>query len=190
EIDRIAKTKTNACHCPSSNMKCGSGIAKVHEMLRSGVNVALGCDGGPSNNAYDMIREMKLAALLQKIDKLDPEVLPAEQVLEMATINGAKALGLESEIGSIEVGKKADVITIGLKKPHLTPCFNPASNIVYAAQGSDVDTVIVDGKIVVREGKLLTMDEGEILEEAKARGLKLIQKTKLDEKIVPRWPIE
>ncbi|MEM3506424.1 MAG: amidohydrolase [Candidatus Bathyarchaeia archaeon] len=190
EIDKIAKTKTNVCHCPSSNMKCGSGIAKIHEMLKSGINVALGCDGGPSNNAYDMVREMKLAALLQKVGKLDPEVLPAEQVLEMATINGAKALGLENEIGSIEPGKKADIIMIDLKKPHLTPCFNPISNLVYAAQGSDVDTVIIDGKVVMRKRRVLTMDEKKILKEAEKKGLDLIQKTKLHEKIVPKWPIQ
>ncbi|MEM3653962.1 MAG: amidohydrolase family protein, partial [Candidatus Bathyarchaeia archaeon] len=106
------------------------------------------------------------------------------------TINGAKALGLENEIGSIEPGKKADIIMIDLKKPHLTPCFNPISNLVYAAQGSDVDTVIIDGKVVMRKRRVLTMDEKKILKEAEKKGLDLIQKTKLHEKIVPKWPIQ
>src|SRR6266571_915606 len=109
DIDKLAQTHTSVSHNPSSNSKLASGVCKVPQMLTSGVNVALGCDGGPSNNDYDLIREMKLAALIHKAVTHDPLVVPAETVLEMATINGAQALGLSQEIGSLEVGKKADL---------------------------------------------------------------------------------
>ncbi len=147
----LAMKGASVAHCPSSNMKLASGIAKVPEMMQLGVNVSLGCDGGPSNNCYDMIREMKTASLLQKARLLDPLVMNAETVLEMATINGARALGLQKEIGSIDVGKKADMILVRLRAPHLMPTISPLSNLVYAAEGSDVDTVIIDGKIIMEE---------------------------------------
>ena len=142
----LAMKGASVAHCPSSNMKLASGVAKVPEMMQVGVNVSLGGDGGPSNNCYDMIREMKTASLLQKARLLDPLVMNAEAVLEIATINGARALGLQKEIGSIEVGKKADMILVRLKEPHLMPIISPLSNLVYAAEGSDVDTAIIDGK--------------------------------------------
>ncbi len=145
EIDKLAATGTHVSHNPSSNSKLASGVCKVPLMLERGVNVALGCDGGPSNNDYDMIREMKLAAILHKAVALDPLIVPAETVLEMATINGARALGLEHEIGSLEVGKKADLVVIDLDRLHTTPAINPVSTLVYAATGGEVDTVVVDG---------------------------------------------
>src|SRR5260221_14697098 len=128
-------------------------------MLASGVNIALGGDGGPSNNDYDMIREMKVAPLIQKAVTFAPLIVPAETVLEMATINGARALGLEHEIGSLEAGKKADLVVIDLNCLHTTPSPNPISSLVYAATGAEVDAVVVDGRIVVEHGQLLTMDE-------------------------------
>jgi 5-methylthioadenosine/S-adenosylhomocysteine deaminase len=135
-------------------------------MLKAGIPVALGTDGAASNNSLDMINEMKFAALLNKAHKLDPTVMPAYSVLEMATINGAKALGLEKDIGSLEVGKKADVIIVDLHKPHLMPVHNVASHLVYSAVGGDVDTVIVDGKIVMRGREVLTLDENDVMEKA------------------------
>jgi cytosine/adenosine deaminase-related metal-dependent hydrolase len=156
-------------------------------MLETGVNVAMGCDGSPCNNDYDMIREMKLAAILHKAVTLDPTVMPAEQVLEMATLNGAKALGLENEIGSLEVGKKADFVAIDLKKLHTTPSYNPISTLVYAATGGDVDTVVVDGNIVVQKGELLTMNEEEIRVQAKKHADALYQRAGLVNK--PIWPV-
>ena len=185
EIKILAETGTNISHCPASNMKLASGIAPVEKMLKMGVNVSLGCDGGPSNNTYDMIREMRLASYLQKVHTLDPLSLPAETVLEMATLNGAKALGMENLIGSLEKGKRADFIIINHRKPHLTPMYNPVSNIVYAASGSDVETVVVDGKIIMKDRKVLTLNEEEILEKAAEQGLKIPQRAGIE--IKPRW---
>jgi len=181
----LAKKGASVAHCPASNMKLASGVAKVPEMLHDGVNVALGCDGGPSNNCYDMVREMRLASLLHKVRLLDPLAMDAETVLEMATINGARALGLEKEIGSIEVGKKADLVLISLQKPHLTPAFNPVSHLVYAADGSDVDTVIIDGHIIMEKGAVHTLDETRILRRANERGTKLLRRAGIE--IKPKW---
>jgi cytosine/adenosine deaminase-related metal-dependent hydrolase len=182
----LASKGASIAHCPSSNMKLASGIANVPEMMRAGVNISLGCDGGPSNNCYDMIREMKTASLLQKVRLLDSQVMTAETALEMATINGAKALGLQKEIGSIEPGKKADIILVKLRKPHLIPTFNPISNLVYAAEGSDVDTVIIDGKIIMENRIVKTLDESMVLEQASDRGHKLLEKAGI--KVTSKWP--
>ncbi len=152
----------------------------------SGVNVALGCDGGPSNNAYDLIREMKLAATVHKGVSLDPTVVPAEKVLEMATIDGARALGLAGEIGSLEPGKKADLVVLDMRRPHLTPSFNPVSTMVYAAMGSDVAHVMVDGRWVVRDRRLLTMDEHQVIDDARRHATGLLARSGVD--LRPRWP--
>ena len=172
----LARKHANVAHCPSSNMKLSSGIAMAPEMTKAGVNVGLGCDGGPSNNCYDMIREMKTASLLQKERTMDPLTMSAATVLEMATIKGARALGLENQIGSIEVGKKADLIIVNLKKPHLTPTFNPVSSIVYAAEGSDVDTTIIDGKIIMENRTVKAMDEERIVRVASERATRLLER--------------
>jgi cytosine/adenosine deaminase-related metal-dependent hydrolase len=177
DVHSVGRTKSNVAHCPSSNSKLASGFAKVPELLEAGANVGLGCDGAPSNNSYDMIREMKLAAVIHKARLLDPLIMPAASVLEMATINGARAMGVEKEVGSIEVGKKADLVLVDLKKPHLVPYRDVVSNLVYAAMGSDVDTVLVDGKVLVRGGKALTLDEERILKEAQRRQDELISRS-------------
>ncbi|CAM0136911.1 hypothetical protein VKS41_007503 [Umbelopsis sp. WA50703] len=187
DIKMLAASGTHVSHNPTSNCKLASGIAKIPMMLENGVNVAMGCDGSPCNNDYDMIREMKLAAILHKAVTLDPTVMPAEQVLEMATLNGAKALGLEKEIGSLEVGKKADFVAVDLNKLHTTPSYNPVSTLVYAATGGDVDTVVVDGKIVVQAGELLTMNEDEIRIQAKEHADALYVRAGLVNK--PIWPV-
>ena len=166
DIGRVGRTKSNVAHCPSSNMKLASGIPRVPELIGAGANVGLGCDGAPCNNSYDMVREMKLAAVIQKARLLDPRSMPATTVLEMATLNGARAMGMEAEVGSIEVAKRADLVLIGLKKPHLVPYTDIISNVVYSAMGSDVDTVLVDGNVILREGKALTLDEDRIVSEA------------------------
>jgi cytosine/adenosine deaminase-related metal-dependent hydrolase len=173
----VGETKANVAHCPSSNLKLASGIPKVPELLGAGANVGLGCDGAPCNNSYDMIREMKIAAVIQKGRLLDPLTMPASAVLEMATIRGARAMGMESQLGSIEVGKKADLAFIDLKKPHLTPFRDIVSNIVYSAMGSDVDTVLADGRLLLRHGKALTLDEEEIVDEAQRRQDELISRS-------------
>lgn len=187
DIAKLAETRTNVSHNPSSNSKLASGVCKVPQMLASGVNVALGCDGGPSNNDYDLIREMKLAAILHKAVSHDPLTVPAESVLEMATINGARALGLEHEIGSLEVGKKADFAIIDLNRLHTTPSPNPISTLVYAATGGEVDAVVVDGQMVVEQGQLLSMDEEEIIAEAQKHAGELYKRAGIE--IKPRWPV-
>jgi cytosine/adenosine deaminase-related metal-dependent hydrolase len=181
----LSSKRANVAHCPASNMKLASGIAKVPEMLHHGVNVALGCDGGPSNNCYDMIRELKLASLLQKVRLLDPLVMDAETVLEMATIRGARALGLENEIGSIEVGKKADLILVSRRNPHLVPSCNPVSNLVYSGTGSDVCTVVIDGRIIMQNRIVRTLNEDEVIRNANEKGMNLLHRTGI--KIPSRW---
>jgi 5-methylthioadenosine/S-adenosylhomocysteine deaminase len=165
EIEVIKKRGVKPVHNPVSNMKTGSGVAPVPEMIKAGIPVALGTDGAASNNSLDMFNEMKFAALLSKVHKLDPTVVPAQAVLEMATIKGAIALGLQREIGSLEVGKKADIVLVDLKKPHLAPLHNVISHLVYSAVGSDVDTVIVDGEVLMQEGKVLSLNEDKVLED-------------------------
>lgn len=185
----LAKKGATVAHCPSSNSKLASGIARIPEMLVAGVNVGLGCDGGPSNNCYDMIREMKAASLLQKARLLDPLAMRAETVLELATVNGARALGLQHEVGSVEVGKKADLILVTFKKPHLTPVFNPASHLVYSAEGPDVDTVIIDGKVVMEKRNVKTLDEESILKEANQRSERLLQRASIEIPVTPNWAV-
>jgi 5-methylthioadenosine/S-adenosylhomocysteine deaminase len=165
EIELLRDTRTNVAHCPSSNLKLGSGIAPIHELLEQGVSVSLGADGAACNNRLDMFTELRLAALLQKV-KHGPEVLPAKRALRMATIDGARALGLEDEIGSLEVGKRADLALVRLGQLHLTPGADVISTLVYSGQASDVDSVFVDGEVLLRGGKLEKVDEASVLAEA------------------------
>ena len=184
----LARKGANVAHCPSSNMKLSSGIAKVPEMMQAGVNVGIGCDGGPSNNSYDMIREMKTASLLQKVRTMDPLALSAETVLEMATINGARALGLQGQIGSVETGKRGDLAIVNMQKPHLTPTFNPVSHLVYAAEGSDVETTIIDGKIIMENRVVKSLNEEKIIRDANEHATKLLQRAEIN--ITPKWNME
>jgi 5-methylthioadenosine/S-adenosylhomocysteine deaminase len=155
-------------HCPESNMMLASGIAPVADMLRAHVNVGLGTDGpAGSNNNLDMIEEMASAARLQKIGKMDPKALSARAVLEMATIGGARVLGMENKIGTLEVGKRADVVIIDLQQPKSQPVYAVESAIVYAASGSSVLTTICDGRILMRDRKMLTVDVPAALAKAK-----------------------
>jgi 5-methylthioadenosine/S-adenosylhomocysteine deaminase len=168
ERELLARTGTAVAHCPVSNLKLASGIAPVKELLEMGVTVGIGTDGVKENNNLDMLEEMKFVPLLQKARLLDARVMPAETVIRMATIGGAKALGLDREIGSLEVGKKADLIVIDFRKPHLTPVMggkynNAASNVVYAATGADVKHVFIDGRQVVRDHRLVRADVSEII---------------------------
>jgi 5-methylthioadenosine/S-adenosylhomocysteine deaminase len=172
----LAKRGVNAVYVPVSNMKLGLDAAKVRELADLGVNIALGTDGPASNNALDMFETMKFGALLQKFVYRKPEALSAHEVLKMATINGAKALGLEKSIGSIEVGKRADIMLIDLAKPHLKPLHNVYAAIVYSAKGSDVDTVIVDGKILMENRIVKTLDEHAVMEVAERRALELLSR--------------
>ena len=172
-IAALARQRTNVVHCPSSNLKLGSGIAPIPEMLAAGCRVGIGADGAPCNNRLDAFAEMRLAALIQK-PRLGPDALPATQVLELATLGGARALGLESEIGSIEVGKCADVTVLDLAEPHAQPeSADLMSRIVYSARAADVRHVIVDGRIVVRDGELKTANVAEIRRDANAATARL-----------------
>jgi 5-methylthioadenosine/S-adenosylhomocysteine deaminase len=182
ELDLLAKSGTTIAHCPSANLKLASGIADTVALRRAGVNVGLGGDGAPCNNNLDQWREMKLAGLLPRLAH-GPAALPAMAVLEMATLGGARALGLQGEIGSLEAGKKADVIVVDLQRPHVQPVGDdPASVVtalVYATQASDVRHVFVDGRQLVREGRLTTIDQGALLEAVKRDSLAVRQRAGL-----------
>ena len=166
EIDLIKKYDVKVSHNPCSNMKLASGASPIGELLKQNICVGLGTDGASSNNNLDMFDEMKFAALLQKVSTLNPKLATSDEVINMATYNGAKALGIDA--GSIEVGKKADLILVDANQPNMTPMSNAiSSNLVYSASGSNVDTTICNGKILMENRKLLTVDEGFILSEAK-----------------------
>jgi 5-methylthioadenosine/S-adenosylhomocysteine deaminase len=168
ELAILAESGTHVMHCPSSNLKLGSGIAPIVEMLARGISVSLGADGAPCNNRLDMFTEMRTAALLQKVAH-GADALPARRVLRMATSDGARALGIAHETGSLETGKRADVILVELDGLHLTPRPDIVSALVYAAEAADVRTVIIDGRIVMRERELLCVNEAEVLAEAGAQ---------------------
>ena len=162
EIDLLAAARTGVVHNPRSNLKLASGVAPVPDMLRAGVLVGLGTDGAASNNALDLFAEIQMAALIHKGVRLDPLAVPAAAALEMATIGGARALKLDHIIGSLEAGKRADVVIIDLEEDNLCPLYDPMSLLAYSVEAADVRTVIVDGRIVLRDGVLTTADEREI----------------------------
>jgi cytosine/adenosine deaminase-related metal-dependent hydrolase len=168
----LRDTGTHVLHCPSSNMKLASGFAGIPELLEAGIKVSLGADGAPCNNNLDGFVEMRLAALIHK-PKFGPKALPASQVLHLATRGGAAALGLEDSIGSIEVGKRADVIVVDVSGAHCVPSTDPYSTAVYAARSSDVKHVVVDGKVVIRDREILTLDKARSLQSAQTQADKL-----------------
>ena len=170
EIALLAESNTNVAHCPESNLKLGSGIARIADMIQSGVNVCIGTDGAASNNDMDLLSEMRTAALLQKGYNENPEVLTSKQTLEMATINGARAYGLDKDLGSLEPGKRADIVIIDFDKSHLTPCYDVYANLIYSANKADVDTVLIDGKMHLEDGNLITLDEQAIKAHVRAIG--------------------
>ena len=176
EIATLRERGVKPVHNPASNMKIGCGIAPVPEMLEAGIPVAIGTDGAASNNTLDLLNEMKFAALLHKVRKLDPTAMPAQSVLEMATINGARALGIEDRVGSLEIGKLADVVVVDLQTPHLTPLHNVVSHLVYNAVGNDVDSVIIDGKTVMLDREVLTLDGRRVLEMAQSTAEELVSR--------------
>ena len=167
DIDLLLETKTSVAHNPQSNMKLASGIAPVPQMLAKGVTVGLGTDGAASNNDLSLWEEMNSAALLHKVAGKGPTLMNSREVLAMATIGGARVLGVGDKIGSLEKGKKADLIIINLNQPHLSPVFNYYSHAVYSIDAGDVNDVIIEGKEVLRNRKLITIDEAEMLEDVK-----------------------
>ena len=164
DIRLFAEHGCKVVHNPESNMKLASGVAPISAMLKAGVTVGLGTDGCANNNNLDMFQEMDSAAKLEKSARLDPTILSAGTVLRMATIDGARVLGMDALTGSLEAGKKADVLLLDMRKPHLTPLYNAASHLVYAVSGSDVDSVWIDGRKVLENRRLLTIDAEEVMD--------------------------
>ena len=162
DIALLKEHDVKVAHNPESNMKLASGISPVSELLKKGVCVGIGTDGCASNNNLDIFHEMSMAAKLGKVYAHDPAAMDAKSVLSMATIGGARALGLSDVTGSIEPGKKADIIILDMRKPHLTPMYNPESHLVYAARGRDVTTSVINGKLIMDERKLLSLDISKI----------------------------
>ncbi|OAT81287.1 amidohydrolase [Desulfotomaculum copahuensis] len=175
DIRILAEKQAGVAHNPESNMKLASGIAPVTALLAAGAVVGLGTDGAASNNNLDLLEEMRSAALLQKVATMDPMALPAFTALSMATVNGARALGLP-DVGLLKPGCKADIILVNLQRPHLCPRHDPVAHLVYAAHSADVDTVIVDGRILMEKRQVLTIDEEEVLFEVQKRADRLTGK--------------
>ena len=170
ELELLAQREVKIAHCPESNMKLGSGISKVATMIAKGMTVGLGTDSCASNNNLDLLGEMDTAAKLAKVSSLDPTLLDAETVMRMATMGGAQLIGLEHMIGSIEKGKKADIAIVSTNAPHMTPMYNPYSQIVYSATGGDVRDVIIDGRIVYRNSRFTALDTDEIMDKVQGIG--------------------
>lgn len=165
DIAILKEHNVGIAHNPSSNLKLASGIADIPKYLQAGLNVGIGTDGCSSNNTLNMFKEMTICSFVQKVNAMDPTVLPAEEILKLATIGGAKAMRWDDEIGTLEVGKKADLILVDLNKPHFAPWNNSVSDLVYSAQGSDVKTTIVNGKVLMKNYEVLTMDVEKIMAE-------------------------
>jgi 5-methylthioadenosine/S-adenosylhomocysteine deaminase len=175
ELDMLRDTGAKVSHNPESNMKLAVGVAPVPAMLKRGIAVGLGTDGCASNNDLDLFREMGTAAKLHKVATMDPTVLDARTVLNMATMGGARVLGLEDRIGSIETGKCADLILVKMDKPHLTPLYHIYSHLVYAASGADVTVSIINGKLLMRDRKLLYSDLDDIMEQVRKIGISIAE---------------
>ncbi len=173
DIAILRRTGTSVSHNPESNMKLASGIAPVPKMLAAGVTVGLGTDGAASNNDLDMFGAMRQAAFLHKVALGDPRVIPAEVAVEMATIDGARALGLDRAIGSLEPGKRADLITVSMAGARQTPMYNPVSHLVYVCRGGDVRTTVVNGRVLMRDRRVRTLDERAVLADARALARKV-----------------
>lgn len=175
DIDILAEKKVSIAHNPGSNLKLGSGVAPLRALLEKKVLVSLGTDGAASNNNLDMVEEMRLSALLEKGLKEDAAAIPAEAAFKMATVNGPRALFLDKKIGPLKKGAKADLIMLSLKKPHMFPLHNLLTQVVYSSAGSDVEMVMVNGKILMEKRNLLTIDEERVLFEAQKRAFSLVK---------------
>jgi 5-methylthioadenosine/S-adenosylhomocysteine deaminase len=178
DIALLAERGVAVSHNPESNMKGASGLARVPDLLARGVTVGLGTDGPASNNNLDLFEEMDTAAKVHKLFRSDPTVMPAKEVFRMATRGGAKALGLDSLVGSLEVGKRADVVLIALDEPELMPMYDVYSHLVYTVKGAHVRTVVVDGRVVVRDRKMTTLDERKVMEKAREIQKRILESLK------------
>ena len=184
----LAASGTSVAHCPANNAAAGWVTAPVVDMLAAGVNVALGCDSTPSDGNMDVLRDLRVAAHVARARAQSPLVMPSETALELGTLNGARAMGLAPEVGSIEKGKRADFIIINTDAPHLTPVWNPVAAVAFAAQGSDVDTVVVDGRILMQGRHVQTLDEGAILEDVRRRWHEVARRAGVAS-VEPLWPV-
>jgi cytosine/adenosine deaminase-related metal-dependent hydrolase len=190
EIAAIARTNTKTVMCPTAALKMGSRMtdtARLPEMVQQGICVSLGTDAGNNSNLLETLRSMYLVTVLYKDARGTTDVVPAEMALELATIHGARALGLEHDIGSIEVGKKADVVLFDTRRPEWRTLFNPINSLVYNADGRSVHTVIVDGRVVIQNGKPCYVDEWELITKVQALGERLLERTGIH--FGPRWPV-
>ncbi|RCX17163.1 5-methylthioadenosine/S-adenosylhomocysteine deaminase [Anaerobacterium chartisolvens] len=176
DLDVLCRKKVNVVHNPTSNLKLGSGIAPIPDMVERGINVCLGTDGAASNNNLNMFEEMNLAALIHKGRSMNPMLINAGEALRMAAVNGASALGFHEETGCIKKGMKADLIILDTDKPHLCPMNNPLSAVVYSAQASDVCTVIVDGTVLMENGELKTIDREKAMYEVEKTAKRILHK--------------
>jgi 5-methylthioadenosine/S-adenosylhomocysteine deaminase len=189
DIALLARRDVKVSHCPSAALKHVKGLhthGRFPEMLKAGVTVSLGGDSANGSNHFDMLRLMSLAALAAKDARLDPGVLPAERVLEMATLHGARALGLEAEIGSLEVGKRADLVLFDVDRPEWRPLLDPVANLVHSASGASVHTVVIDGRVVLDAGQVTTVDEAEVLERAERLARPYLDRAGVAAR--PQWP--
>jgi 5-methylthioadenosine/S-adenosylhomocysteine deaminase len=175
-VECFAKTNTKVSHNPVSNMYVCSGVAPIPKMLEVGVTVGLGADGALSNNNQDMFEVMKTGALLHKVTTLNPKVITAEKALEMGTIDGAKSVLMGRDLGSIEAGKKADIIVVDLAKPNTTSVTYPPSSLVYSAHGENVETVIIDGRIIMENREMKTLDENKVLKDAQKSTTRIMER--------------
>jgi 5-methylthioadenosine/S-adenosylhomocysteine deaminase len=173
DIGILAKRKVGLSHNPESNMKLASGAAPVIDLQKAGVVVGLGTDGAASNNDLDMFEAMRQAAFLHKLVTKDPRALPAQTALRMATIDGARTLGLDRQIGSLEAGKRADLIVVSMRSARQTPMYDPLSHLVYVTRGDDVRTMVVNGRVLMRDRRVLTLNENEVLSEAASWAVKV-----------------
>jgi 5-methylthioadenosine/S-adenosylhomocysteine deaminase len=168
EIALLRQRHVGISNNPESNMKLASGTAPVMAYRNAGVTVGLGTDGAASNNDLDMFEAMRQAAFQQKLVTMDPTAISAADALEMATIDGARVLGQHARVGSLEPGKRADLVIVGMAKARQTPMFDPVAQIVYASRGDDVETTIVNGRVLMRDRRVLSLDEAQVLREARA----------------------
>jgi 5-methylthioadenosine/S-adenosylhomocysteine deaminase len=173
DIAILARQHVGVSHNPESNMKLASGTAKVVAMRAAGIAVGLGTDGAASNNDLDMFEAIRQAAFLAKLATMDPRAVPARAALEMATIDGARALGMESRIGSLETGKRADLITVSMNAARQTPMYDPLSHLVYVTRGDDVRTTVVNGRVLMRDRRVLTLDEPAVLRDAREMAVRV-----------------
>ena len=190
EIDAIARTDTKTVMCPTAALKMGGRMtttARLPEMIERGISVSLGTDAGNNSNLLETLRSMYLVAVVYKDARGTTDVVPAELAIEMATLHGARALGLEHEIGSLEAGKKADLVLFDTRRPEWRTLFNPVNSLVYNADGRSVHTVVVDGRVVVENGAPCYVDEWELMAQVQGLGEKLLERTGIG--FAPRWPV-